>query len=134
MTDLAKHLLAAAAAVLAAGSAVVIAAGPAQAKDITVYAEPIDDALTRRVSYADLDLASEQGQAKLNGRVSQAVSFVCSPFDARGADRSRASCKKVAWLGARPQITRATERARQLAATGTSSIAPVAIAIRGVAE
>lgn len=134
MTDLAKHLLAASAAVLAAGSAVVFAAGAAHAKDITVYAEPAEDALTRTVRHADLNLASHTDQAKLNGRVSRAVSFVCSPFDERGVNHLKAECKDFAWSGARPQMARAIERARQLAATGSSSIAPVAIAVRGATQ
>lgn len=134
MTDLAKHLLAASAAMLAAGSAVVFAAGAAHAKDITVVAEPPEDYLTRSVSYADLNLASDKDQARLNGRVSRAVNFVCSPFYDQGINRLRAECKNFAWSGARPQMAQAIERARQLAATGTTGIAPVAIAVRGVGQ
>jgi UrcA family protein len=134
MTDLAKHLLAASAAVLAAGSAVVFAAGAAQAKDITVYAEPAEDALTRTVRYADLNLAATDGQKSLHGRVGRAVRFVCAPFDARIDASNRRECVNFAWDGARPQMARAIERAQQIAATGTSNIAPVAIAVRGAAQ
>jgi UrcA family protein len=134
MTDLAKHLLAASAAVLAAGSAVVFAAGAAQAKDITVVAEPAEDVLTRTVRYADLNLAAADGQKKLDRRVSSAVRFVCKPFNARTDASDRRECIDVAWGGARPQMALAIQRAQRLAATGTSTIAPVAIAVRGVSQ
>jgi hypothetical protein len=38
-------------------------------------------------------------------------------------------CSGLAWDGARPQILRAVQRAREIAATGSSSIAAAAITI-----
>jgi UrcA family protein len=133
MSDLAKHLLAASAAVLAASSA-VIAASAAEAKDITVYAEPEGEALTRTIKYADLNLAEEAGQRSLKGRVSRAVRFVCGPFDVRVQATQRRECIDFAWSGARPQMAQAVQRAQQLAANGSSNIAPVSIAVRGVVQ
>ncbi len=39
------------------------------------------------------------------------------------------SCDTSAWGGARPQIARAVQRAREIAATGSSTIAAAAITI-----
>ncbi len=134
MSSLAKHLFAASAAVLAATTAVVAAASAAEAKDITIYAAPDPDVLTRSVKHADLNLADQAGRKRLEGRVSRAVRYVCAPLESRGTNQLRSECLDFAWSGARPQMALAVERARQLAATGTSSIAPVAIAIRSVSQ
>jgi hypothetical protein len=40
-----------------------------------------------------------------------------------------ARCRGYAWRGAKPQIASAIERAQQIAATGSSTIAAVAITI-----
>ena len=134
MSNLAKHLLAASAAVLASGSALLLAAGTAHAKDVTVYAESNEEALTRTVSYADLNLVERAGQKTLDRRVGRAVRYVCEPLDTPGIDPLHSACLDYAWTGARPQMARAIERAQQLAATGTSSIAPVAIAVRAASR
>jgi UrcA family protein len=85
--------------------------------------------VTRYVSYLDLNLASATDQSILKGRVGFAVNEVCNeavgnrdPFDFR-------DCTYDSWAGARPQIARAVRRARDIALTGSSPIAAVAITI-----
>jgi UrcA family protein len=92
------------------------------------------DIAVRHVSYADLNLASLSGEKTLNRRVGSAVDSVC--IEAVGSDTSTLAgnianrrCNRGAWNGARPQIVRAVERARQIAATGSSTIAASAIVI-----
>jgi UrcA family protein len=119
--------------ILAAGIATMAvlfgSAGLALAQGTTVLAPRADDALTERVSYADLNLASAAGRKRLEFRVDHAVGKVCpSGTDIREALEGR-SCAKAAWAGARPQMERAFARAIELASTGTTTIAPVAIAI-----
>lgn len=134
MSSFAKHLLAASAAVLAAGSAVLVTASPAHAKDVTVFAQPPEDTLSTRVIFADLKLTATAGQKVLHRRVSRAVRDVCAPLEQRGIASKHGECMDFAWSGARPQMAQAVERARQLAANGSSSIAPVAIAVRGIGQ
>jgi UrcA family protein len=43
--------------------------------------------LTKRVSYADLNLDSQQGAKIFYGRVRSAAKQVCSPFESRDASR-----------------------------------------------
>jgi UrcA family protein len=105
------------------------AGGPALAKDVTVVSSPPEDTLSERVSYADLDLASAAGVKGLTSRVRAAVRHVCAPVDQRITYVQFNECRSFAWGGARPQMDRAIERATQLASTGTTSIAPVAILI-----
>jgi UrcA family protein len=134
MTNTAKHLLAFSAALLASAGALTAAASPAHAKDVTVYADEEGESLSRAVSFADLNLASATGQKSLDGRVGRAVRYVCEPHRDRSARTRYGECVDFAWDGARPQMAQAVERAQQLAATGTTSIAPVAIAIRGIGQ
>ena len=135
MTLLSKHLFPASAAVVAAATSVLVAAAPAEAKskDVTVYAHETE-ALQRRVSYADLNLAATSDQNVLQRRVTKAVRFVCEPHSGRGQATDYARCTDFAWNGARPQMAMAFERARQLAATGSTNIAAVAITISGGAQ
>ena len=122
----------AAASVTAAG--LFLPLSPATAKERPVVVTAPSDLVVRHVSYADLDLAVPLGQAALNDRVEFAIGDVCSEanhFD-NGSFAFKAglkSCSNVAWNDARPQIARAVERANQIAATGTSSIAAAAITI-----
>jgi UrcA family protein len=103
---------------------------PASAKEVTVLRQlPDEDQLTQRVSYADLDLASASDVQRLTFRVRGAVSRVCAPLDQRGTFAKHSDCTTYAWHGARPQMDRAIARAQQIASTGTSAIAPVAILI-----
>ena len=100
------------------------AAGPG--KEIKVTA-PVDSIVrTEQVSYRDLNLTMASHQKVLNGRVGRAVTSVCEPMD---FSPQFLMCKSKAWGGARPQISLAIERARQIAANGTSSVPPVAIVL-----
>lgn len=118
-----------------AGLALTMAAGGSQAapaKPVEVVGQRLDpDQLVERVGYGDLDLARAPGQRLLTRRVRSAVGRVCEPLDATGLDARHQACQTQAWRGARPQMARAVERARQLAATGRSAIPDVAIAVVG---
>lgn len=103
--------------------------GNASAKDVTVFAGPPEEALSEHVRYADLDLASPAGVERLGMRVAGAVTRVCSPLDQRSTFSEHGVCKSFAWNGATPQMEQAIARARDLASTGTTAIAPVAILI-----
>lgn len=119
------------AAIAITGGTLVMLAPPAAAKGkpIVVEAAP-EDVLTERVSFADLNLASVEGRQTLNRRVGSAVKSVC--IDSIG-DTSNVyaghACRNYAWAGARPQIDRAVQRAREIAAVGFSSIPVTAIRI-----
>jgi UrcA family protein len=78
------------AAIGALGSAVPAAAGPAQS--------PTATAAGQRISYADLDLLSPDGQAELQRRVDRAAWLVCqqNPNDARRAPRADSQCYREA--------------------------------------
>jgi UrcA family protein len=85
---------------------------------------------TRSVRYSDLNLASAEGEKILNRRVASAVSRVCLEAIGHNLDlQSNQACRFSAWAGAKPQITRAVERAREIAVTGSSNIAAVAITL-----
>lgn len=119
---------------LLALTAVTILSGgtAALARDETVVVRGIapKDQIRRTVSYRDLNLATGIGERTLNRRVDSAVANIC--VDAVGAvanDTLEMKCQRDSWNGARPQIAQAVERAKQLAATGKSSIAAVAITI-----
>lgn len=117
------------ASALVAGSTVA-QAGSQSDKPVIVRAQPDEFLPTRRVSYADLNLASLAGEKTLHRRVNIAVGQVCA--DATSSSSMQIAgqqCRSFAWSGARPQMKRAIERAHELAANGTSSIAPVAIVI-----
>ena len=108
--------------------AILFAAAPSAAaqRDVTVRAHVPDDVLSEHVSYADLNLASAGDVKTLNSRVGNAVGRVCAPQYEVFANMS---CTSFAWKGARPQIDLAVQRAQDIAANGTSAIAPVAISI-----
>lgn len=117
------------ASTLVAGSTVAQAKSQSD-EPVIVRANPDDSPPTRKVSFADLNLASQSGQKSLFRRVRVAVTDVCdeSTHDSYGSP-IHSMCRDIAWDGARPQIRRAISRAEQLAANGYSTIAPVAIAI-----
>lgn len=99
----------------------------ALAQDATVIGErPSDDVITERVPYGDLNLASKAGEKALHFRVRGAVRRVCDP---QFGTQPYMACRSYAWGGAKPQMERAIERARQLAYNGTTTLAPVAIRI-----
>lgn len=104
---------------------------PAFGKTPIVVNAP-EDIATRRISYADLNLASVPGERTLSHRVHAGVNSFCS--DVTGAPEVAAfsnspRCRSSAWNQARPQMSRAIQRARELASTGISSIAASAIVI-----
>lgn len=124
-----QKLLMAAAAVVVSGSALLATAGPAHAKDVTVIAASPDELPRATVNIADLNLASASGQKTMTRRVGSAVRVVCAHEDTGALASNYRHCQDVAWDSARPQMARAIQRAEQLAATGSSSIAAAAISI-----
>ena len=111
-------------------ASVVLVSAPVAAKEVTVRHRVLaQDRLTEIVSYADLDLASADGVKRLTTRVGSAVRNVCAPHLERPAINGYGECKSYAWNGARPQMDLAVARAQQIAQTGVSAIAPVAIMI-----
>ena len=129
-----QNVLSICAAIGITAGAVAALAPPASGKSRPIVVEGRTDLVTRHVSYADLNLASTTGERTLNRRVSGAVNSVCleavGGYDAGTTFKfSMLRCSSSAWNGARPQITRAVERAHQIAATGSSSIAATAIVI-----
>ena len=120
-------------------SSAAFAAG--QDKPVVVKAESkararSEDTRTEHVSYADLDLSQRKDEKKLNLRVAGAVKRVCLFEHARNGlqDNSYYSCADDAFGQARPQVAQAVERAKQLAMTGTTSIAATAILINVSAQ
>lgn len=102
----------------------------AQDKPVVVYAEPQEGLRSERVSYADLDLSQPRHERKLNLRVAGAVKRVCLYEDRTALqDSGYYRCADDAWGDARPQIAQAVARAREIALTGSSSIAATAITI-----
>lgn len=115
---------------LASGITVALLIGvasAAMARQVTVVGEKIDpNVATERVSFSDLNLASKADVSLLKRRIGGAVHRVClqtNPATTYGG------CKYDTWHEVRPQIALAVNRAQQMAATGTSTIAPVAIVI-----
>jgi UrcA family protein len=113
------------------GVGLVALASPAFSKDQPVIVQgPSPDVVTKRVSYADLNLASRPGERMLYRRVGSAVVWVCNKALPAGSMMyEHQDCTKVAWRGASPQIKQAVSRAQEIAATGQSSIAAVAITL-----
>ena len=110
-------------------SSAAFAAG--QNAPVVVKAEPLENTRTEHVSFADLDLNQRKDEKKLNLRVAGAVKRVCLFENSRMGlqDNGYYSCADDAWGQARPQIAQAVDRAKQLAMTGTTSIAATAISI-----
>ena len=101
-----------------------------QNRPVVVYGEPQENLRTERFTYADLDLNQPKHERKLNSRVAGAVKRVCLYENRIGLqDRGYYACADDAWGDARPQIARAVARAREIAATGQSSIAATAVTI-----
>ena len=104
-------------------------AGAATPRTLTVVGHPRDIA-TRYVTFADLDLASGGGRQVLHRRVEAAVHDVCTEVVGHYDFDGRADCGSDAWLNATPQMARAVRRAREIAATGSSSLTAAAVVIR----
>ena len=119
-------------AILAAAAAIGVTASPVHARapnSVVVVAHP-EEFVTRRISYADLNLATPPGARTLNRRVGSAVTSLCD--EAIGGDTTDfpyKNCTYGAWRDARPQVALAVRRARDIAATGISVIAAAAISI-----
>jgi UrcA family protein len=99
-----------------------------------VVSSPPEDTLIRRVSYADLNLAAAPGQKRLVNRVRYAIDDFC--FQLMGGmdgtfmlSTGQAQCKRASWDQAHPQIELAFQRAREIAASGQSSIIATALTI-----
>jgi UrcA family protein len=117
----------------AAAALVLLPVAAVAAKPVVVTA-PTEQLVVRHVSYADLDLATNEGGARLHQRVGSAVSDVCTEANNwdNGSFEFKAGVKKCstsAWNQAQPQIDRAMQRAREIASTGSSTIAAAAISI-----
>jgi UrcA family protein len=128
-----RFLSASAAVAITIGSFALVA-HPAIAHSGPVIVVANQDAVTRHVSYSDLNLASAAGELTLKHRVSGAVSSLCSEATGGqdgfyGTNIARMKCNKTAWGQARPQMANAAQRARDIAVTGTSTIAAVGITI-----
>jgi UrcA family protein len=124
-----KLLSACAAVAITAGSFALVSPAFAKDRPVVVVANP--DVVTRHISYADLNLASSPGEVTLNQRVGGAIRSLC--FESTGGSELLGVghlCRNSAWSEARPQITQAVHRARDIASTGTSTIAAAAITIQ----
>jgi UrcA family protein len=119
-------------AILVATAAIGVTASPVHARSsraVVVIAHP-DDIVTRRISYADLNLASSPGERTLNRRIGYAVTNLCDEAIGRSViEFNYKNCTSGAWRDARPQVVLAVQRAQEIAATGTSLIAATAITI-----
>ena len=109
-------------------------ASPASGKTVPIVVNAPPDIVIRHVSYADLNLAVPAAERTLVGRVRMAVNALCGEITG-GSDgswmgqRSLNTCNDSGWNQARPQIGLAVQRARDIAMTGTSSIAAAALTI-----
>ena len=120
-------------ALMFCGTVILTSAGfataPVDAKTRTVVVEAQDRPI-ERVSYRDLNLVLASHQKILNGRVTGAVRNVCAEAATSAPDPyAGIGCRSYAWKGAKPQISLAIQRAREIAQTGSSSIAAAAITI-----
>lgn len=108
MTDLKFAALAAIMAVAVTG-ATLVAASPAFAADVVVNAP------TARVSYADLDLGSRAGVAKLQKRVAAAAGRLCIGIgmETLAARMEDSKCEQATIAAAAPQVRRAIQRFAQ---------------------
>ena len=123
----------------AAGATVVVIGGAAtaalaqQVQTTTIVGtRPADEGNRMIVSYRDLNLAAASDERILNRRVGGAAKSVCHTDDFKIGERAQGKCVSYAWNGARPQIARAVQRAREIASTGSSSIPLVAISVVGL--
>lgn len=122
------------AAIAITASGVFLIASPSSAKErpVIIEGEPVQDVATRRVGYADLNLASRSGKKLLFGRVSRAVVDVCNEANPLAQRVDTAMCRDMSWDGARPQIASVLSQARELASRGGSPVFAGAISITAV--
>lgn len=123
----------AAIAISSTGSAVLPSAASGKAVQRDVIVAP-QDVVVRQIGYADLNLATAGGENMLNSRVRSGIRSLCIDAlseveGAFGYDRESSICHNSAWRQAKPQMAQAVQRAREIALTGRSNIAAVAISI-----
>jgi UrcA family protein len=111
-------------------SAVAAGSAASRPREVVVTGQS-GDGIARAVEYRDLNLARAEGEHALTRRVQGAVNKVCDELVGHhmGYMEPMASCQSQSWQSAQPQVERAVQRARDIAANGWSAIAPVAIAI-----
>ena len=81
---------------------------------------------TAVVSYADLDLSSSTGLARLNGRISRAASRICTETGRKEIRRqlSEARCFRTAVESAQPQVERLVgDASERMASSRTIKVA-----------
>src|SRR5690349_20105919 len=93
---------------------------PAAAKSVPVVVTAPTDRVIRHVTYADLNLASASGERTLYRRVGGEITGLC--LEANNWDNGSVTfklgmirCSNGAWDEARPQISRALQRAHEIA-------------------
>ena|SRR5689334_11229597 len=113
---------------IGAAAAFPLEAGTPRALVVTIQPQNV---IERRIDYADLNLAAVPGQRSLNRRISYAVNSLCNEAVSNSTNTSFAyrDCESEAWRGAREQVSLAVQRAREIAATGSSTIGVAAITI-----
>ncbi|HEX5181786.1 MAG TPA: UrcA family protein [Allosphingosinicella sp.] len=109
-----KFAALAAAMALAVTGATIVATSPVSAAELVVNG----NAPTARVSYADLDLGSPAGVAKLERRVAAAADRLCIGIgeEVLAARLDGFRCRNAAIAAAEPQVRRAVERTAQASA------------------
>nr|WP_294851699.1 UrcA family protein [uncultured Sphingomonas sp.] len=116
-------------AALGLGSVVALPAAADPNRPVVVTGHD-EDMITRRVSYADLDLSNGAAQQILFKRVHFAVRKVCLEATSPSATSwEEYGCRRQAWGGAKPQIASAIDRANQMARNGSSDLQLAAIRI-----
>lgn len=100
-------------------------------RPVVVVAEPEQEmVVARRVSYADLDLATSDGERALVRRVRAAVKQVCAvEMGPSALFYAEYSCRKSTWRDTKPLVGLAIGHAR-LADRGASSTAAAVIVVR----
>jgi UrcA family protein len=119
ITDLKFAALAAVMAVAVTG-ATIVAASPAFGAELVVTGAPP----TARVAYADLDLGSAAGLAKLNRRVAAAADRLCVGIgiEQLAARLDGLTCRRATIEAAAPQIRHAVEKYATAQAAGGRAI------------
>lgn len=116
---------------VSAAAAVPAEAKPTSDRPLVVIAEPEPLPPTRRVGYADLNLATQIGERTLVRRVRSAVGEVCEEeVGPSPLFYYEHSCRVLTWKDTRPQVERAIARARAMAAAGSPDITAAAIVVR----
>jgi UrcA family protein len=91
---------------LAAFGLSVLASTPAHAEETTV-----------EVRFSDLNLTTERGIDRLNGRIKTAARMVCGEFDPRNLARARSwrQCRRAAEQSASTEMARVIEKQQRFA-------------------